>query len=85
MNSTGPVDHDDDGNTVPVPPVDSDLAQLIQLLEYGRKRGFQIGPAIRVGSIVTQVRDLRQKEGGPELPPDDGGWMASVGMGEGER
>lgn len=80
MKPTGPLEHDDDGNVLPLPPAGSDLAQLIQLLEYGRRRGFRIGPTVKVGAIVTQVQDLRQEEGGRELPPDDGGWMASTGV-----
>lgn len=60
---TGPIDADEDGNVVPVPPADSDLAQLIQLLEYGRRRGFRIGPTVKIGQLVTQVQDLRQTEG----------------------
>jgi hypothetical protein len=59
----GPVEHDDDGNPVPQPAENSDLRDLIQLLEYGRAKGFRIGPTVRVGKIVTQVRDLRQHEG----------------------
>ena len=60
---TGPIDSDEDGNVVPVPPADSDLAQLIQLLEYGRRRGFRIGPTVKIGQLVTQIQDLRQDEG----------------------
>ncbi len=71
---TGPLDADEEGNTLPVPPAESDLAQLIQLLEYARKRGYRIGPTVKVGAIVTQVQDLRQEEGGVELPPDPGPW-----------
>lgn len=59
----GPVEHDDDGDPVPQPEPKSDLADLIQLLEYARKKGFRIGPAIRVGKIITTVHDLRQSEG----------------------
>jgi hypothetical protein len=58
----GPVEFDDDGNPLPQPAPASDLADLIQLLEYGRLKGFKIGPTIRVGKIVTTVRDLRQRD-----------------------
>lgn len=61
--ATGPIDSDEDGNAVPLPPAESDLAQLIQLLEYGRRRGFRIGPAVRIGKLAVQVQDLRQTEG----------------------
>jgi len=74
----GPIDSDEDGNIVPVPPAESDLAQLIQLLEYGRRRGFRIGPTVRVGALVVQVQDLRQNESqlGDELEPQMGAWEA---------
>lgn len=71
----GPVEHDDDGNPIPQPAPASDLADLIQLLEYGRVKGFRIGPTVRVGKIVVSVRDLRQKEGADKgLPHDPGVW-----------
>lgn len=63
MKPTGPIDSDEDGNAVPLPPAESDLAQLIQLLEYGRKRGFRIGPTVQIGRLTVQVADLRQTEG----------------------
>lgn len=66
----GPIEFDEQGDPVPVPPAGSDLAALIQLLEYGRRKGFLIGPAIRVGSIVLQVRDLRQPEAEGHAPAD---------------
>lgn len=57
------IDADDDGNDLPVPPADSDVGQLIYLLEYGRQRGFRIGPTVQIGNLIVQVNDLRQKEG----------------------
>lgn len=51
----------DDGNALPPPEPGSDLASAIYLLEYGRKRGFRIGPQIQVGGIILQVRDIRQE------------------------
>lgn len=54
---------DDDGNVLPVPgPESGDVEKAIYLLEYARLRGFRIGPTLKVGAIVTQVRDLRQEE-----------------------
>lgn len=78
--TTGPIEHDEDGNPIPQRTDDPDLQSIIQLLEYGRTRGFKIGPAVRVGRITVQVRDLRQTEGRPdhdEAP--DAGWLAEHG------
>jgi hypothetical protein len=74
---TGPIEADEDGNALPVPTPDSDLAQLIALLEYGRKRGFRIGPTVQVGKIATQIADLRQDEGGGGTENDPGPWRAA--------
>ena len=57
----GPVEYDDDGIAVPQPAAESDLADLIQLLEYGRRKGFRIGPMVRIGKITVQVADMRQR------------------------
>ena len=57
------IDADEEGNDLPVPLADSDVGQLIYLLEYGRKRGFRIGPTVQIGNVVIQVSDLRQSEG----------------------
>lgn len=51
---------DDDGNELPPPDPGSPVAQIIYLLEYGRKRGFMIGPRVQVGDAIVEVRDLRQ-------------------------
>lgn len=51
---------DEEGNLLPELEPGSPLAQIIHLLEYGRKRGFQIGPTVQVGDVIVQVRDLRQ-------------------------
>lgn len=56
----GPLEHDEDGDPLPQPAAASDLADLIQLLEYARTKQFRIGPMIRIGKIALQVRDLRQ-------------------------
>lgn len=75
---TGPIDSDEDGNVVPVPSAESDLAQLIQLLEYGRRRGFRVGPTVKIGALVVQVQDLRQNESqrSDEFEPQMGAWEA---------
>lgn len=52
---------DDDGNRILPPPANSDVAGVIYLLEYGRKRGFRIGPVVKIGETTVQVRDLRQE------------------------
>ncbi len=52
---------DDDGNVLPPPEPGSPVAQIIYLLEYGRKRGFRIGPRVQVGDTVAEVMDLRQQ------------------------
>lgn len=51
---------DDDGNVLAPPEPGTDAAHIVYLLEYGRKRGFQIGPTVKVGETVLQVVDLRQ-------------------------
>lgn len=56
----GPIEHDEDGDPLPQPAETSDLADLIQLLEYARLKDFQVGPVVRVGKIQVQVRDIRQ-------------------------
>lgn len=61
--TTKQIDADDEGNNLPVPPADSDIGQLIYLLEYGRQRGFRIGPTVQIGNVIVQVSDLRQHEG----------------------
>lgn len=43
----------------------ADLDELIRLMEYGRTKGFRIGPEVTIGCISVRVADLRQskKEG----------------------
>lgn len=61
----GPVEFDEEGEPVPLPPSGSDLAALIQLLEFGRRKGFEFTGGLRVGTITVQrVRDIRQAERG---------------------
>lgn len=76
---------DDDGNTLPPPGPGTDVANIIYLLEYGRKRGFQIGPTLKIGETVLQVHDLRQAqqragESAPDIEP--GSDMATLLGGE---
>ena len=79
----GPVAHDDEGLEVPQPS-DRDLGDLIQLLEYGRRKGFVIGPNVRIGKITLQVRDLRQQRGrGKQEEPDPSIWEEHGYDGEG--
>lgn len=54
--------HDEKGNEIPIDPV-SPVGQLIALLEYGRARGYRIGPTVKIDGLVVQVQDLRQTEG----------------------
>ncbi len=66
---------DDDGNVIPPPPPDSPVIAIVWLLEYGRKRGFRIGPTVQVGDTIVQVRDMRLKEAQPpDAPPDKTIW-----------
>ena len=67
---------DDDGNVLAPPEPGTDTAHAIYLLEYARKRGFRIGPTLKVGELVVQVADLRQAsqqakdDHVPDLDPD---------------
>jgi hypothetical protein len=55
---------DDDGNIIAQPPPDHPVMAIIYLMEYGRRRGFQIGPQVQVADCIVQVRDIRtEKEG----------------------
>lgn len=53
---------DDDGNVLPPPEPGTDVSHAIYLLEYARKRGFRIGPAMKIGMVDIQVIDLRQTD-----------------------
>ena len=70
-----PPDHDEDGRPLAVPDKASSVGQLIYLLEWGRIRGFRLGPTLKVGDLVVQVSDLRQTEGqgpvGDDAPEHD--------------
>lgn len=50
----------DEGDSLPEIDPNSELGQIIYLLEYARLRDFQIGPNIQVGGTIINVRDLRQ-------------------------
>ena len=68
---------DDDGNLLPPPDPSSPVAQFIYLIEYGRTRGFVIGPHVQIGDLIVEVRDMRQaaqmardrQQGTPDLVP----------------
>jgi hypothetical protein len=65
---------DEDGNIIPPPDPNHPVMAIVWLLEYGRTRGFQIGPHVQVGDTVVTVKDLRQavansNRGEPELVP----------------
>jgi len=67
---------DDDGNIINTPAPDSDVMQLIYLLEYARTRGFKIGPTVQIGTVIVQVADIRQakmeqrEQTQPDLDPE---------------
>jgi hypothetical protein len=62
---------DEDGNIINPPQVDSPITAIVWLLEYGRKRGFKIGPTVQVGDTIVQVEDLRQaKQTQPQSPSE---------------
>lgn len=62
------------------------IRDVATLLEWGRQRGYQIGPVVEHGGLRLQVRDLRQAKiegfmGGPvDDMPDD--FKAVAGGGE---
>jgi hypothetical protein len=63
---------DEDGNELAPPEPGTDAANIIYLLEYARRRGFRIGPTLKVGETVLQVVDLRQaaQQAQPDAAPD---------------
>jgi hypothetical protein len=83
---------DEDGNVIAPPEPGSALSQIIYLMEYGRTRGFQIGPHVQFGDVIVTVKDLRQERAfakdakrdtdAPELDPESD--MALV-LGAGSR
>lgn len=54
---TKKITNNADGEMLKPPPDDSDVAQIIYLLEWGRMRGFVLGPTIQVGETIVQVTD----------------------------
>lgn len=52
---------DEEGNVMAPPEPGSPVAQIIYLLEYGRRYGFRIGPRVQVGDTIAEVLDLRQQ------------------------
>lgn len=69
----GAVETDADGDQLPMPAENSDLADTIQLLEFCRRKGYVVGPMLRVGKLVMQIVDIRQRkrEGLTGEPPAD--------------
>lgn len=63
-------DADEEGNDLIPPDPSSQVYQLIYLLEYGRKRGFRIGPTLQIGDVIVQVRDLREQVPEIKAEPD---------------
>lgn len=61
MSNRGKEIIDDDGNVMSPPEAGTNAAHALYLLEYARKRGFRIGPVLKVGDVVLQVRDIRQE------------------------
>lgn len=79
---------DEHGNALLEVDPNSMVGQLVALLEYGRRRGFRIGPFVQIGDVRLQVQDLRQDrdEGrSVELPPDAGPWAAQGVDEDGDR
>ena len=72
---------DENGNELP--PIDptTDVGMLVQLLEWGRRRGFKIGPTIQVGTVTVQVEDIRLRENARagEKKPDEGDIYVNAG------
>lgn len=64
----------EEGEYIPDIDPNSELGQIIYLLEYARKRDFRIGPNIQIGNTIVQVSDLRQlkamSRGGDERETD---------------
>lgn len=48
---------DKNGNVIPPPDSETDVAKMIYLLEYCRHRNFVVGPIVQVGDVVLQVKD----------------------------
>lgn len=77
--------HDEAGNAIAIDPA-SPIAPVVQLLEYGRARGFRIGPLVKIGDVVVQVQDLRQTEGRGQAGPASGpGPWTLAGYPEGDE
>lgn len=74
---------EDDSDAVKLPRND-DVSRAIALLEWGRRRGFLIGPTVQVGDVIMQVQDLRQakQEGLAERTVDDGTVYTEAGLKE---
>lgn len=73
---------DEHGNPLLEVDPNSMCGQLVALLEYGRRRGFRIGPFVQIGDVRLQVQDLRQDEGRGVAPVDDPGPWVAAGLDE---
>ena len=66
LNDESDVEFDEAGDPVDAPSpntaVGEAIAAIKQLMEWGRRRKFQIGPEVQVGDVVIRIRDLRQAE-----------------------
>lgn len=68
----GPVAHDEEGDPLPQPAPNSDLADLIALAEWARQKEYLLAGQIRVGKIAIQgfqdVRLMRRLGLGADRP-----------------
>ena len=53
-------------------------------MEWGRAKGYRIGPMVIVGKLRLQISDARQREGRP-AGPDDGPAPSTVWEEHGHR
>lgn len=67
---------DEDGNDIPEVKPDSDLGQIMAFMEWGRRRGFVIGPTIQVGETIVQIADPKARIEKTERVPDTSIWAS---------
>lgn len=64
LSDENDVEFDEAGDPVVAPSPETAVGEAVaaikQIMEWGRKRGFQIGPEVQVGEVVIRIRDLRQ-------------------------
>jgi hypothetical protein len=80
---------DEEGNELQGPDPSDPVYRLIYLLEYGRRRGFRIGPQVQIDGLIVQVQDIRQANAAaremartPDITP---GSDMAVLLGEGDE